>query len=210
MNSTYQPQIQNILESIGNPNCDYNSLLNSLSNYLNNRAENLTLSEYKAVRHLVDGGNEDSYKNKISDLISQNKIDKTQVDLVGRLLTTYLRDQHYILLSMPEQDREIKRRETFYPSPQPQPIPRNEWKCQDKVIYELERKVYGFEQKDKISGYSFSPKTQEQLVDSINPQALDKYNVKSINRMQEKTNSQILKRKFQSLKSKLTNFIFGD
>jgi hypothetical protein len=210
MNSTYQPQIQNILESIGNPNCDYNSLLNSLSNYLNNGAENLTLSQYKFVRSLVDGDNENSYKNKISQLVSQNKIDKTQVDSVGRLLTTYLRDQHYALLSLPQEDREYPRAESFYPSPKSSPVSRSEWEKNDRTIYELERKVHGFEQKDQNLGYQFLDKTEEHLIDSINPQALDKYNVRSINKMIKKTSSRKLNSKFSSLKSKLTNFIFGN
>jgi hypothetical protein len=198
------PSLEKILNQItSSENIPKN--LNELYIYLNNHSENLTLSEYKRIRNLVDG-KENSYKSVISQAVKSNSLDKSQVDKVGRLLTTFLRNQHYILLSLPEDQREIKR-DNRYNSPYPgleSNSNRKRWEQDDRRIYELERKTYGFGERDKEKNYKFLKESEEELINSIDSQSLDKYNISSLQKISNFSNNS-LKKKLNSLVSKIWN-----
>ncbi len=204
MKNNNSSELEKILNQLNSSDPDTNQILDKLLDYLNNESENLTLSEYKRIRNLVDGSHNNSYKCLISKSVKSNTIDKSKADKVGRILTTYLRNQHYALLKLSEDKREdINKEKHSFPYPgKNSTSDRKQWEKDDRMIYELERKAYGFEERDEINGYQFLNKSSEELVDSINPKSLDKYNLASLKRIANSAKSG-LRNKISNLTSKI-------
>ncbi|HRZ85825.1 MAG TPA: hypothetical protein P5277_03530 [Candidatus Paceibacterota bacterium] len=209
MNKQYETELESILSQGLGLNNSYNpdSLFDmtiELSVYLSSNAENLTLSQYKQIRHIVDN----YYKPLISNAVKTNNLDYFLVDRVGRLFTGYIRDQHYRLLSMDKSERnkplksqDVRIKPLNFVQEGYNQMARLEWEKNDKLVYEFERKSYGYENCDKARSYKFLPKTEEELESSINLKALNWFNVSSLSRIKNKIFNPF-KIKFESVLTK--------
>lgn len=156
---------------------DASQMLISLKSYFDINAgstEELTKEQYFRIRKNLLS----KYQSKINEAIQNNEISREESKGIAHTFTHFLRYQHYRLL---EKEGKLKKPRTILGEETPVFLPfKSTWEVEDKTAYDLERAV--FMNEDRNSEYS--------LIENLNPENLDKYQLKTLKMMNNRTNYQ--------------------
>ena len=156
---------------------DASQMLISLKSYFDINAgstEELTKEQYFRIRKNLLS----KYQSKINEAIQNNEISREESKEIAHTFTHFLRYQHYRLL---EKEGKLKKPRTILGEETPVFLPfKSTWESEDKTAYDLERAV--FMNEDRNSEYS--------LIENLNPENLDAYQIKTLKMMDNRTNYQ--------------------